>query len=145
MAASSASSYWQALSTSTPLQAGDPAPGDAGSSGDTSNAAGASGADNGSFGQISKGGLIAIVVVVALVVIFGSEQPVLEMTNQVLTLPSCIISAVLSSKKEILGGQGNHQKVSQKGCDRSHPKKISIPQRRNGDKWKELKRTHETG
>lgn len=42
--------------------------------GDTTNsAAGAAGEDTGSFGTLSKGGLIAIIVVVSVVVVFGSE------------------------------------------------------------------------
>lgn len=56
------------------MQNGDPSAGDAASSGDTNSSAGAEGNDTGSFGTLSKGGLIAIVVVVSCVVIFGSKS-----------------------------------------------------------------------
>jgi hypothetical protein len=78
MSSSSVASYFSSLATSAPIQPGSgPSAGDAGSSagsstGDTD--AGASGPDSGSI-TISKGGIIAIIVVVVCVVIFGSMSP----------------------------------------------------------------------
>jgi len=78
MSASSVSSFFNALATSVPQQPGDdPAPGDAGSSagaGDTD--AGAAGSDSGSI-TVSRGGMIAIIVCVVFVVVFGITSSVL--------------------------------------------------------------------
>lgn len=74
MSASSVSSLFSALATATPEQPGSgPSAGDAGSTaGSGGSDAGASGSDSGSF-TLSKGGIIAIIVVVVFVVLFGSE------------------------------------------------------------------------
>lgn len=74
MSASSVSSYFSALATSAPQQPGDgPSAGDAGSSAGAGDSdAGASGSDSGSI-TVSRGGIIAIVVCVSFVVIFGSK------------------------------------------------------------------------
>jgi hypothetical protein len=74
MSSSSVASFFSALATTAPQQpGGDPGAGDVSSSpgqGDTD--AGASGSDSGSI-TISKGGIIAIIVCVVFVVIFGSK------------------------------------------------------------------------
>ncbi|KAI9742988.1 MAG: hypothetical protein M1818_003283 [Claussenomyces sp. TS43310] len=76
-AASTASSFWSGFESSTPLQPGQPSAGDPASSGnDGGSAAGASGSSSGS-GSLSTGGLIAIVVIVSLVVVFGIVSSVL--------------------------------------------------------------------
>ncbi|TAQ85988.1 hypothetical protein B7494_g5688 [Chlorociboria aeruginascens] len=77
MSANSVSSVFSALASSDPLQAGSPEPGDAGSSptsGDST--AGASGPDSGSI-TLSKGGLIAIIIVVVVISVFGIASSVL--------------------------------------------------------------------
>lgn len=75
MSSSSVASFFSALATTTPEQPGsDPAPGDAGSSGTGSSAAneaGASGQDSGSI-SLSRGGLIAVIVVIVGVAVLGS-------------------------------------------------------------------------
>jgi hypothetical protein len=74
--ASSTTSNAFPLSTENPTQEQGGNPGDANSSpgkgGDS--VAGASGSDTGSFGQLSHAGLVAIIVVVSCVVIFGSKS-----------------------------------------------------------------------
>jgi hypothetical protein len=72
-AAASVSSVFASLATATPQQSSDDggSPGDADSTPGGGDAAGASGADTSSF-NLSKGGLIAIIVVVTAVCIFGS-------------------------------------------------------------------------
>lgn len=74
--AASVSSVFASLATATPQQGSDEggSPGDADSSGGGGTAAGASGTDTSSF-NLSKGGLIAIIVVVSVVCIFGSMSP----------------------------------------------------------------------
>jgi len=78
MSSSSVASFFSALATTAPEQpGGDPAAGDVSSSpgaGDTD--AGAAGPDSGSI-NISKGGVIAIVVCVVFVVIVGITSSVL--------------------------------------------------------------------
>ncbi|XMA09371.1 hypothetical protein WAI453_002162 [Rhynchosporium graminicola] len=78
MVSSSVASVFSALATSAPTQPGDgPAAGDAGSSptsGDST--AGAAGADHGSI-AISKGGIVAIIVVAVSVCIFGAVSAIL--------------------------------------------------------------------
>ncbi|KAG4421805.1 hypothetical protein IFR04_005055 [Cadophora malorum] len=78
MSASAVSSLYQTLATSVPSQPGDgPAAGDAGSSpGSGDSAAGAAGADHGSI-AISRGGIIAIIVVAVSVCILGAVSAVL--------------------------------------------------------------------
>lgn len=77
MAASSVSSVFAAIATATPLQPNDEAPGtsNGGNTASSQNAAGASGSDNESL-NLSKGGMIAIIVVVVVVAIFGSMYPI---------------------------------------------------------------------
>lgn len=72
----SASSVFASLATATPQQTSGEGggPGESTAPGGTGNAAGASGTDTSGF-NISKGGMAAIIVVVALVVIFGSISP----------------------------------------------------------------------
>jgi hypothetical protein len=74
MSASSVSSFFNALATTIPQQPGDdPAAGDVSSSpGPGDGDAGAAGTDSGSI-NISKGGIIAIIVCVVFVVAFGSR------------------------------------------------------------------------
>lgn len=78
MSSSSVASYFSSLATSAPVQPGSgPSAGDAGSSAGSSTGdsdAGASGSSSGSI-TISKGGIIAIIIAVVCVVIFGSEYP----------------------------------------------------------------------
>ncbi|KAK0109765.1 hypothetical protein ONS95_002441 [Cadophora gregata] len=78
MSASAVSSFYQTLATSTPSQPGDgPSAGDAGSSpGSGDSAAGAAGADHGSI-AISRGGIIAIIVVGVSVCILGAVSAIL--------------------------------------------------------------------
>jgi hypothetical protein len=75
MSSSSVASYFSSLATSAPIQPGNgPSAGDAGSSAGSSagdSDEGAAGPDSGSI-TISRGGIIAIIVVVVCVVIFGS-------------------------------------------------------------------------
>ena len=77
MSSSSVSSYFSSLATSAPEQPGNgPSAGDVGSSAGTSagdSNAGAAGPDSGSI-TLSKGGIIAIIVCVVFVIIFGSES-----------------------------------------------------------------------
>jgi hypothetical protein len=79
MSSASVSSVFAALASATPQQqGGDVAPGDAANGGGDlgdQNAAGASGSDHESF-NLSKGGMIAIIVVVVVVAVFGSMCPV---------------------------------------------------------------------
>lgn len=65
------------LSTENPtqIQGGDPGDANSSSGNGVDSAAGASGSDTGSFGQLSHAGLIAIIVVVSCVVVFGSKLP----------------------------------------------------------------------
>jgi hypothetical protein len=72
---SSTSSIFASLATATPQQqAGEGGgPGEATAAGGTGNAAGAAGSDVSGF-NLSKGGMIAIIVVVVLVAIFGSKS-----------------------------------------------------------------------
>ena len=78
MSSSSVASYFSALATSVPIQPGNgPSAGDAGSSAASSTGdsdAGAAGSSSGSI-TISKGGMVAIIIVVVCVVIFGSAYP----------------------------------------------------------------------
>ncbi|KAH7336356.1 hypothetical protein BKA65DRAFT_553012 [Rhexocercosporidium sp. MPI-PUGE-AT-0058] len=78
MSASAVSSLYQTLATSVPSQPGDgPSAGDAGSSptsGDS--AAGAAGADHGSI-AISRGGIIAIIVMAVSVCVLGAVSAIL--------------------------------------------------------------------
>ena len=78
MSSSSVASYFSALATSAPIQPGSgPVAGDAGSSPGSSagdSDAGAAGPDSGSF-TISRGGIIAIIVIVVCVVMLGSTWP----------------------------------------------------------------------
>lgn len=78
MSASSVSSYFAALATSAPQQPGDdPSAGDASSTSSAGDSdAGAAGSDSGSI-TISKGGIIAIIVCVSFVVLFGIASSVL--------------------------------------------------------------------
>jgi hypothetical protein len=72
MASQSVSSVFAALATATPQQtSGDQAPGDDSGGTTNPNAAGASGTDSESL-NLSRGGMIAIIVVVVVVAIFGS-------------------------------------------------------------------------
>lgn len=77
MSASSVSSYFSALATSAPEQPGNgPSAGDAASAPGSSAAdsiAGASGPDSGSI-TLPRGGIIALIVCVVGVCIFGSES-----------------------------------------------------------------------
>jgi hypothetical protein len=72
----SASSVFASLATATPQQTSGEGggPGESTAPGGTGNAAGASGTDTSGF-NLSKGGLIAIIVVVVLVAVFGSMSP----------------------------------------------------------------------
>lgn len=74
MSSSSVASYFSSLATSAPIQPGSgPSAGDAGSSAGSSTGdsnEGAAGPDSGSI-TISRGGIIAIIVVVVCVVVFG--------------------------------------------------------------------------
>ena len=76
MSSSSVASYFSAIATSAPQQPGSgPSAGDVGSSSGSNGAdseAGASGGSSGSI-EISRGGIIAIIVCVSVVVIFGSK------------------------------------------------------------------------
>ncbi|RDL37076.1 Uncharacterized protein BP5553_04509 [Venustampulla echinocandica] len=78
MSASAASSLFSTLATSVPQQPGEgPAPGDAGSSaGNGDSTAGAAGPDSGSI-TLSKGGIIAIIVIAVSVCVFGVVTSVL--------------------------------------------------------------------
>jgi hypothetical protein len=80
MSSSSVASYYSSLATSAPIQPGTgPSAGDAGSSGGTSvgdSDAGASGSDSGSI-TLSQGGMIAIIVMVVAVSLFGIASAVL--------------------------------------------------------------------
>jgi len=80
MSASSVASYYSSLATSAPIQPGSgPSAGDAGSSAGSSagdSDAGASGSDSGSI-TLSKGGIIAIIVIVVFVLVFGIASSVL--------------------------------------------------------------------
>lgn len=80
MSSSSVASYFSSLATSAPIQPGSgPAAGDAGSSAGSSTGdsdQGAAGPDSGSI-TISRGGIIAIIVVVVCVVIFGIASSIL--------------------------------------------------------------------
>lgn len=72
----SASSIFASLATATPQQLSGEGggPGDSSQDGGSGNTAGASGSDTSSF-NLSKGGMIAIIVVVVVVAIFGSMCP----------------------------------------------------------------------
>lgn len=69
MVTATSTSYFSTVQT----QGADPLAGDPSGSGSTNSAAGAEGTDTSSFAQLSKGALIAIIVVVCCVVIFGSR------------------------------------------------------------------------
>ncbi|PBP25674.1 hypothetical protein BUE80_DR003410 [Diplocarpon rosae] len=77
MSASSVASVFSALATSVSQQPGNgPAAGDAGSSASTGDTdAGASGADHGSI-SISRGGVIAIIVVAVFICVLGAVSAV---------------------------------------------------------------------
>lgn len=80
MSSSSVASYFSSLATSAPIQPGaGPSAGDAGSSassGTGDSEAGASGSSSGSI-TLSRGGIIAIIVVVVCVVLFGIISSIL--------------------------------------------------------------------
>jgi len=78
MSASSVSSYFESLATATPQQPGDgPSAGDVGSTaGAGDSEAGASGGSSGGF-TLSRGGLIAIIVCISVVVLLGIISSVL--------------------------------------------------------------------
>ena len=77
MSSSSVASYFAALATSAPQQPNDdPSAGDVGSSAGAGDSdAGASGSSSGTL-EISKNGLIALIVCVSFVVLFGSKSTV---------------------------------------------------------------------
>ncbi|KAG9246923.1 hypothetical protein BJ878DRAFT_539820 [Calycina marina] len=78
MSASSVSSFFHALATTTPQQPGDdPVAGDVGSTADAGDSdAGASGSSSGSF-TLSQGAIIGIAVAVSFVALFGIASSVL--------------------------------------------------------------------
>ncbi|CAG8951205.1 hypothetical protein HYFRA_00007952 [Hymenoscyphus fraxineus] len=77
MSASAASSFFSSLATTAPQQPGEALPGDAGSNaGAGDSAAGAAGHDAGSI-TLSRGAIIAIIVIASMVCIFGIAMSVL--------------------------------------------------------------------
>lgn len=105
MSSSSVSSYFAALATSAPQQPGDsPSAGDASSTAGAGDSdAGASGSDSGSI-TISKGGIIAIIVCVTFVVVFGSKYIYnLEGYKHLLTSNSCFICTLVPCQEAVMG------------------------------------------
>jgi hypothetical protein len=127
MSAASVSSVFASLATATPQQQSGEGggPGDASSSGGSGNAAGASGSDTTSF-SLSKGGLIAIIVVVAAVSIFGSMYLIQDLYLIPLISFSCFNGTFLPGEEEILGSSCNDQEICEEGSDSFDPTAVRI-------------------
>lgn len=124
--ASAVSSFFSALATVTPQQPGDPSAGDVSStagSGDSN--AGAAGQDTGSIG-LSKGVIIAIIVVACSVCLFGGKtQSALWKRGIMLMQCSCLSSAVLPREEEGLADSREYPEVG-KTCRDSLNTEIKV-------------------
>lgn len=101
----------------------------------TGDDAGSAGPSSGSV-TISKGGIIAIGVVVGFVVVFGGMLTTDTPASLYLTILSRFVCLVLLGKEEVLGDPSQHQKVreARRNCFDSTP--IRIPQERAQPKEK---------
>jgi hypothetical protein len=115
MSSSSVASFFSALATTEPTAPDGPAAGDAGSSAGSSGAdsdAGASGTSAGSV-QMSTGVMVAIIVAVVGVCLFGSKNALHKLSSNEFVWPhstkltllnSHLISTLLPGKEKIVGG-----------------------------------------
>lgn len=104
----------------------DPVPASNTPSGDD---AGAAGPSSGSV-TISRGGIIAIGVVVGFVVVFGGMLTIDTPASLYLTILSCFVCPILPGEEEVLGDPRQYQKVRQARRNCSYSTPIRIPKER---------------
>lgn len=95
----------------------------------TGDDAGSAGPSTGSV-TISKGGIIAIGVVVGFVVVFGGMSRLNSLAKLYLTILSRFVCLVLPGQEEILGDPSQHPKVREARRNRFDSSPIRIPKER---------------